>query len=103
VVDLPRHEGRADGRFRLQGGDQRVLEIFLFDAEQHNPRMHPGCSTATRGSGIRLDGQPRPGNVVDVSGDLPSLPDGTLLLLDEPEMALSGSTNGASEDDDGVG
>jgi predicted ATPase len=66
--------------------------IFLFDAEQHNPRMHPEL----------FDSNPRMKEFVSMASHgqvmlsmfqetFPSLPDGTLLLLDEPEMALSGS------------
>lgn len=65
-------------------------KIFLFDAEQHNPRMHPEL----------FDNNPRMKEFVSMASHgqvmlsmfqetFPSLPDGTLLLLDEPEMALS--------------
>lgn len=65
-------------------------KIFLFDAEQHNPRMHPEL----------FDNNPRMKEFVSMASHgqvmlsmfqetFPSLPEGTLLLLDEPEMALS--------------
>jgi len=66
--------------------------IFLFDAEQHNPRMHPEL----------FENNPRMKEFVSMASHgqvmlsmfqetFPSLPEGTLLLLDEPEMALSAS------------
>ncbi len=66
--------------------------VFLFDAEQHNPRNHPEffsdnpqmrefVETASHGQ-VMLS---------LFSQSFPELPDGTVLLLDEPEMALSPS------------
>ncbi len=65
-------------------------DVFLFDAEQHNPRkqleffgdnpqMREFLETASHGQ-IMLS---------LFQQSFPSLPDGTILLLDEPEMALS--------------
>jgi len=67
-------------------------KVFLFDAEQHNPRMHPEL----------FENNPRMKEFVAMASHgqvmlsmfqetFPALPEGTLLLLDEPEMALSGS------------
>jgi predicted ATPase len=67
-------------------------KVFLFDAEQHNPRMHLEL----------FEGNPRMQEFVASASHgqvmlsmfhetFPALPDGTCLLLDEPEMALSGS------------
>ena len=67
-------------------------QIFLFDAEQHNPRkqleffddnpkMREFLETASHGQVMLSLFQQ----------SFPSLPDGTVLLLDEPEMALSAS------------
>jgi len=67
-------------------------KIFLFDAEQHNPRMHLEL----------FEGNPRMQEFVSSASHgqvmlsmfretFPALPDGTCLLLDEPEMALSTS------------
>ena len=67
-------------------------KVFLFDAEQHNPRMHPEL----------FEGNPRMKEFVSMASHgqvmlsmfqetFPSLPEGTLLLLDEPAMALSTS------------
>jgi len=65
-------------------------EVFLFDAEQHNPRnqvelfeddpkMKEFLSMASHGQVM----------ISLFKDSFPGLPDGTLLLLDEPEMALS--------------
>jgi predicted ATPase len=67
-------------------------KVFLFDAEQHNPRMHPEL----------FDHNPAMKEFVSMASHgqvmlsmfketFPALPDGTVLLLDEPEMALSQS------------
>jgi predicted ATPase len=67
-------------------------KILLFDAEQHNPRNHPELfeehpemkefiETASHGQVMLSLFQQT----------FPSLPEGTVLLLDEPEMALSQS------------
>jgi predicted ATPase len=77
-------------RTELQGvAPERV---FLFDAEQHNPRhqlqlfegnpeMKEFLTTASHGQ-VMLS---------LFRESFPKLPDGTVLLLDEPEMALSQS------------
>lgn len=89
--------------FALRGQDvtdfiyrwERKLEppkVFLFDAEQHNPRMHLEL----------FEGNPQMQEFVRMASHgqvmlsmfketFPSLPEGTFLLLDEPEMALSTS------------
>jgi predicted ATPase len=70
----------------------KVGKVFLFDAEQHNPRTQPEL----------FENDPRMKEFVAVASHgqvmlslfkdtFPSLPDGTVLLLDEPEMALSQS------------
>jgi predicted ATPase len=67
-------------------------KIFLFDAEQHNPRMHPEL----------FANNPKMKEFVSMASHgqvmlsmfretFPALPEGTVLLLDEPEMALSQS------------
>lgn len=74
--------------------DEQVTspKIFLFDAEQHNPRMHLDL----------FEGNPRMREFVSSASHgqvmlsmfretFPALPEGTCLLLDEPEMALSTS------------
>jgi predicted ATPase len=65
-------------------------KVFLFDAEQHNPRtqldlfkdnpeMMEFLQMASHGQVM----------LAMFRENFPSLPDGTILLLDEPEMALS--------------
>lgn len=77
-------------RTEVQGVDPE--RVYLFDAEQHNPRhqlhlfeSNPGMreflSTASHGQ-VMLS---------LFRESFPQLPDGTVLLLDEPEMALSQS------------
>jgi len=76
--------------YRLEGGMSTADQVLLFDAEQHNPRAHPEL----------FDHQPEMKEFVQVASHgqvmlslfhetFPSFPDGTVLLLDEPEMALS--------------
>jgi predicted ATPase len=64
--------------------------IFLFDAEQHNPRMHLELfeNNPPMREFVQLASH---GQIMLSMFDqtFPSLPDGTMLLLDEPEMALS--------------
>src|SRR3954454_6646985 len=84
---------QADGfLYRLDKGDVNVGKAFLFDAEQHNPRtqldlfkenpeMLEFLQMASHGQVM----------LAMFRENFPSLPDGTVLLLDEPEMALSTS------------
>lgn len=76
--------------YRLDPGGLAIGNVFLFDAEQHNPRtqldffkdqpeMLEFLRTASHGQ-VML-------NLFHES--FPKLPEGTILLLDEPEMALS--------------
>jgi predicted ATPase len=87
-------QGRqADGYvYRLERGDVRHDKVFLFDAEQHNPRMQREL----------FQDNPQMQEFLDMAShgqvmlamfreNFPALPDGTVLLLDEPEMALSTS------------
>jgi predicted ATPase len=86
--------GQVDGyAYKLDKPDGMTLgKVFLFDAEQHNPRTQPEL----------FDDNPQMKEFVEMAShgqvmlslfrDLfPTLPDGTVLLLDEPEMALSQS------------
>ena len=76
--------------YRLEPGEVKIGKSFLFDAEQHNPRTQleffkdqPEMLEFLR---MASHGQ------VMLSlfrESFPKLPDGTILLLDEPEMALS--------------
>lgn len=78
--------------YRLDTQGANTESVFLFDAEAHNPRAHLEL----------FEGQPEMleflqsashGQVMlsMFSQTFPSFPDGTILLLDEPEMALSPS------------
>jgi len=76
--------------YRLDAGDVKIGRSFLFDAEQHNPRtqlelfkdqpeMLEFLKMASHGQ-VMLS---------MFRETFPKLPEGTILLLDEPEMALS--------------
>src|SRR3972149_928632 len=78
--------------YKAELGDVDPERIFLFDAEQHNPRnqleffenqpaMKEFLMTASHGQ-VMLS---------LFRESFPKLPEGTVLLLDEPEMALSQS------------
>jgi predicted ATPase len=78
--------------YKLEGGAFNPEHVLLFDAEQHNPRTHLEL----------FDEQPEMKEFVQTashgqvmlsmfSQTFPSFPEGTVLLLDEPEMALSTS------------
>jgi predicted ATPase len=76
--------------YRMDAGEVKIGRSFLFDAEQHNPRtqldlfrdqpeMLEFLKMASHGQ-VMLS---------MFHQTFPKLPDGTILLLDEPEMALS--------------
>ncbi len=78
--------------YRLQWDEAPPKYVFLFDAEQHNPRnqleffgndpqMREFLEMASHGQVM----------LTMFRQAFPQLPDGTVLLLDEPEMALSAS------------
>jgi predicted ATPase len=76
--------------YRLEGSDVKPGRSYLFDAEQHNPRTQmelfkdqPEMLDFLR---IASHGQVM---LSLFKESFPKLPDGTVLLLDEPEMALS--------------
>src|SRR3954453_22623737 len=85
------HGEKADGFiYKLEAGDTTPGRAYLFDAEHHNPRvqlelfkdqpeMLEFLSMASHGQVI----------LSMFKETFPRLPDGTILLLDEPEMALS--------------
>jgi predicted ATPase len=84
---------KVDGYlYKLEDGNVNPAEVFLFDAEQHNPRTHLDL----------FENQPEMKAFVQIashgqvmlsmfSETFPSFPAGSILLLDEPEMALSTS------------
>lgn len=78
--------------YRIDRQDTDLGEVMLFDAELHNPRNNPDLFadkpdtrdfllTASHGQVMLSLFQET----------FPQLPDGSVLLLDEPEMALSAS------------
>ncbi len=78
--------------YQVDAARVQIRNVFLFDAEQHNPRtqldffkdnpaMLEFLQMASHGQ-VMLS---------MFSQNFPSLPEGTILLLDEPEMALSQS------------
>ncbi len=82
---------KVDGYlYKLEDSQAKTERILLFDAEQHNPRTHPEL----------FEDQPQMKEFVQIASHgqvmlsmfretFPSFPNGTTLLLDEPEMALS--------------
>jgi predicted ATPase len=78
--------------YRLDPGQVNVGKVFLFDAEQHNPRMQMELfkNQPEMQEFLRMASH---GQVMlsMFNQTFPSFPDGTILLLDEPEMALSAS------------
>lgn len=76
--------------YRLEAGDTKPGKSYLFDAEQHNPRTQlelfkndPQMLEFLR---MASHGQVMLSLFTE---SFPKLPNGTVLLLDEPEMALS--------------
>ncbi|MBI3665821.1 MAG: AAA family ATPase [Acidobacteria bacterium] len=78
--------------YKLDRGKVEINKVFLFDAEQHNPRTQLEY----------FENQPQMKEFLQMASHgqvmlsmfretFPSFPDGTVLLLDEPEMALSSS------------
>ena len=78
--------------YKAELEDINTTKTFLFDAEQHNPRNQLGF----------FEDQPEMKEFLEMAShgqvmltlfkeSFPKLPDGTVLLLDEPEMALSTS------------
>lgn len=76
--------------YRLNPGKVKIDKVFFFDAEQHNPRKQLEM----------FDDNPEMREFLEMAShgqvmlslfrdSFPSLPKGTVLLLDEPEMALS--------------
>lgn len=76
--------------YKLHLEEVQPGNVLLFDAEQHNPRNHPEL----------FDEEPEMKEFVETASHgqvmlslfqqtFPGLADGTILLLDEPEMALS--------------
>lgn len=85
-----REEEISNYVYRLDTGGLNLEKVYLFDAEQHNPRTQLDLF---RDDPETLDflRMASHGQVMlsMFRENFPSLPDGTVLLLDEPEMALS--------------
>jgi predicted ATPase len=86
-------EEQVDGyAYRTELPDIDTANVYLFDAEQHNPRVqleffedHPQMKEFLQ---MASHGQVM---LSMFRESFPKLPEGTVLLLDEPEMALSQS------------
>ncbi|MGA2147326.1 MAG: AAA family ATPase [Bryobacteraceae bacterium] len=76
--------------YRLDKGKVDVGSVYLFDAEQHNPRLQPELFREQPGM-LEFLKMASHGQVMLslFRESFPKLPDGAILLLDEPEMALS--------------
>lgn len=84
---------QADGYvYRLDPGKVSYDKVYLFDAEQDNPRMQRELFADNPQMQEFLE-MASHGQVMLAMfrENFPSLPNGTVLLLDEPEMALSTS------------
>lgn len=78
--------------YRVEAGGLEFPKVMLFDAEQHNPRQQ--LDLFPEGSQMRefLETASHGQVMLTLFSDtFPSLPEGSVLLLDEPEMALSQS------------
>ena len=87
-----RNENVPNYAYKLHQAGLQVGKVLLFDAEQHNPRNNPSL----------YDDQPQMKEFLLTASHgqvmlslfretFPRLPEGSVLLLDEPEMALSAS------------
>ena len=76
--------------YTLDSGGVKIGKVFLFDAEQHNPRMQLDVFK-DQPQMLEFLQMASHGQVMlsMFSQTFPSFPEGTILLLDEPEMALS--------------
>ena len=76
--------------YRLEKGDVKIGQSFLFDAEHHNPRTQLDVFK-DQPEMIEFLKMASHGQVMlsMFRETFPKLPEGTILLLDEPEMALS--------------
>ncbi|HEY2018160.1 MAG TPA: AAA family ATPase [Bryobacteraceae bacterium] len=76
--------------YRLEPGEVKAGQPFLFDAEQHNPRNQLELFKDQPGMLEFLQMASHGQVMLSLFREtFPKLPEGTVLLLDEPEMALS--------------
>jgi predicted ATPase len=76
--------------YKVDPGGVKIGKVFLFDAEQHNPRMQLDLFKDDPKM-LEFLQMASHGQVMlsMFNQTFPRFPDGTFLLLDEPEMALS--------------
>ena len=76
--------------YKLDAAGVKIGKTFLFDAEQHNPR-HQLDAFQDQPEMLDFLSMASHGQIMLslFQESFPKLPDGTILLLDEPEMALS--------------
>jgi predicted ATPase len=76
--------------YKLDPAGVKIGKAFLFDAEQHNPR-HQLDAFQDQPEMLDFLRMASHGQIMLslFQESFPKLPDGTILLLDEPEMALS--------------
>ncbi len=80
----------VDGFIYRWDAPPKANNLFLFDAEQHNPRMQLDFFKDSPQMMDFLQSASHGQVMLSMFREnFPSLPDGTVLLLDEPEMALS--------------
>ena len=79
--------------YKLEKSDDvKPGKVFLFDAEQHNPRNQPELFADNPQMKEFIETASHGQVMLSLFREtFPSLPSGTVLLLDEPEMALSQS------------
>ncbi len=78
--------------YRLDKGKVETAGSYMFDAEQHNPRMHRDMFQDNPAMYEFLSSASHGQVMLSLfTQTFPQLPKGTVLLLDEPEMALSPS------------
>ena len=76
--------------YRLDKRGKDIGKVLLFDAEQHNPRNDPSLYEDDPGMKEFLLTASHGQVMLSLFRQtFPQLPDGSVLLLDEPEMALS--------------
>lgn len=76
--------------YRLDRRGADLGKVLLFDAEQHNPRNNPSLFEDDERMREFLMTASHGQVMLSLFRDtFPQLPDGSVLLLDEPEMALS--------------
>ena len=90
-IHLALRQERVEGYvYRLEPGEVNCGRSFLFDAEQHNPRTQLDLFR-DQPEMVEFLKMASHGQVMlsMFRETFPKMPDGTILLLDEPEMALS--------------